>query len=378
MNAAPLASSPCQFTTFGLSFQSGYNFKLEKFVPQLFSSQFWSGLFTSDIAIDLGTASVLIYTRQAGRIVIYEPSIIALNTQTHEVEAVGDEAKQLMGRTPQGVQTIRPMKDGMIYEVDAAEKMLAAFIRKARPNRSFTRTRIVVSVPPRAHQVARRAMKQVCYDAKAGEVFLVDQSMVAAIGAGLAINEKRGCMIVDVGGGTTDVAVISFNGKVFEDSIPIAGDEMDEAILRYIRGKYNVLISEGAAEEVKWGLGSAYPSDQPRTMTISGQDYLEGLPKTLSLNDVEIQEAMAEPINAIINLVRKALNETPPQLAADLIDRGICLTGGGSKIQGLDLRLSKETHLPCYRAENPETAVVRGTAVLVEDIPFLRRIQIMG
>jgi len=346
-------------------------------VAHLFSRRFWSNLFTSDMAIDLGTASVLIHTRQAGRIVIYEPSIVALNTQTHEVEAVGDEAKKLMGRTPQGVQTLRPMKDGMIYEVDAAEKMLAAFIHRARPNRSFARTRIVVSVPPRAHQVARRAMKQVCYDAKAGEVFLVDQTMVAAIGAGLAINEKRGCMIVDVGGGTTDVAVLSFNGKVFADSIAIAGDEMDEAILDYILEKYNVLISESAAEEVKWSLGSAYPSDKTRTMTISGRDQYEGLPKTLSLNDVEIREAMAEPVTAIVDLVRKALHDTPPQLAADLIDRGICLTGGGSKIQGLDIRLSKETHLPCYRVESPETAVVRGTAVLLEDIPFLRRIQIL-
>jgi rod shape-determining protein MreB and related proteins len=346
-------------------------------VPHIFSSQFWSNLFTADLAIDLGTASVLIYTQQAGRIVIYEPSIVALNTVTHEVEAVGDEAKQLLGRTPQGVQTIRPMKDGMIYEVDAAEKMLAAFIKKARPSRGLGRTRIVVSVPPRAHQVARRAVKQVCYDAKAGEVFLVDQTMVAAMGAGLSINEKRGCMIVDIGGGTTDVAVISYNGKVFSDSILIAGDEMDEAIIKYIREKYNVLISDTAAEEVKWSLGSAYPSEKPRTMSISGRDQFEGLPKTLTLNDSEIREALAEPISAIIDLVRKALNETPPQLAADLIDRGICLTGGGSKIQGLDARISKETHLPCFRAENPEMAVVRGTAILLNDIPFLRRIQIL-
>ena len=346
-------------------------------MKNLFSSKFWSNLCNSDLAIDLGTASVLVHTRQAGRIVIYEPSIVALNTRTHEVEAVGDEAKQLLGRSPQGVQTVRPLKDGMIYEVDAAEKMLAAFIKRARPNRGFARTRIVVSVPPRAHQVARRAMKQVCYDAKAGEVFLVDQTMVAAMGAGLAINEKRGCMIVDVGGGTTDVAVISFNGKVFGDSITVAGDEMDEAILNYIREKYNLLFSESTAEQVKWSLGSAYSSEKSRTMSISGRDQFEGLPKTLTLNDMEIREALAEPISAIIDLVRKALNETPPQLAADLIDRGICLTGGGSKIQGLDIRLSKETHLPCYRAENPETAVVRGTAMLLEDIPFLRRIQIM-
>src|SRR5512141_1657311 len=179
-------------------------------------------MFTTDLAIDLGTASVLIHTKQAGRIVVYEPSIVAINTQTGEVEAVGDEAKQLLGRTPQGVKTVRPMKDGMIFEVDAAEKMLAMFILKARPNKGLARTRIVVSVPPRAHQVARRAVKQVCYDAKAGEVFLVDQTMVAAIGAGLAINEERGCMIVDIGGGTTDVAVISYNGKVFSDSITVA------------------------------------------------------------------------------------------------------------------------------------------------------------
>jgi rod shape-determining protein MreB len=308
-------------------------------VASLFSSQFWSNLFNADLAIDLGTASTLVHTKQAGRIVIYEPSIVAVNTTTHEVEAVGDEAKQLLGRAPQGVKTIRPMKDGMIFEVDAAEKMLAQFITKARPKRGIARTRIVVSVPPRAHQVARRAVRQCCYDAKAGEVFLVDQTMVAAIGAGLAINEKRGCMIVDIGGGTTDVAVISYNGKVFSDSILIAGDEMDEAVIKYIREKYNVLISEASAEEVR--------------------------------------EALAEPINAVIDLVRKALNETPPQLAADLIDRGICLTGGGSLIQGLDERLRKETHLPVFRAEDPQTAVVRGTALLLENIPLLRRLQIL-
>ena len=344
-------------------------------MAHIFSSQFWSNLFTSDLAIDLGTASVLIYTRQAGRIVVYEPSIVALNATTLEVEAVGDEAKQLLGRSPHGVLTVRPMKDGMIFEVDAAERMLAAFIRKARPHRKFN-TRIVVSVPPRAHQVARRAVRQVCHDAKAGEVFLVDQTMVAAIGAGLSIYEKRGCMVVDVGGGTTDVAVIAYNGKVFSDSIPIAGDEMNEAIIKYVREKYNVLISESAAEDVKWKLGSAYPTEHSRTMSVSGMDMFEGLPKTLLLNDAEIREALSEPVTTIIDLVRKALNETPPQLGADLIDRGICLTGGGSKVQGLDTRIARETHLPCNRADDPETAVVRGTAVLLDDIPFLRRIQI--
>jgi rod shape-determining protein MreB len=268
------------------------------------------------------------------------------------------------------------MKDGMIFEVDAAEKMLAAFINKARPRRKFN-TRIVVSVPPRAHQVARRAVRQVCHDAKAGEVFLVDQTMVAAIGAGLAIHEKRGCMVVDVGGGTTDAAVISYNGKVFADSIPIAGDEMNEAIIKHIRDKYNILISENAAEDVKCNIGSAYPTESTRTMNVSGRDQYEGLPKTLLLNDAEIREALNEPITAIINLVRDALNQTPPQLAADLINRGICLTGGGSKVQGLDTRITKETHLPCWRADDPEKAVIRGTAVLLDDIPFLRRIQVI-
>jgi rod shape-determining protein MreB len=344
-------------------------------VANIFSSQFWSNIFTSDLAIDLGTASLLIHTRQAGRVVIHEPSIVAINTNTQEVEAVGDEAKQLLGRSPQGVSTIRPIKDGMIYEVDAAEKMLAAFINKARPRRKFT-TRIVVSVPPRAHQVARRAVRQVCHDAKAGEVFLVDQTMVAAIGAGLSIHEKRGCMVIDIGGGTTDAAVISYNGKVFADSIPVAGDEMNEAIIKYIREKHSVLISESIAEEIKWTLGSAYPTESTNTMEISGRDQFEGLPKTIKLNDAEIREALSEPITAIVGLIRKALNETPPQLAADLISRGICLTGGGSKVQGFDTRITKETHLPCWRAVDPETAVVRGTAFLLDDIPFLRRIQI--
>lgn len=342
-------------------------------------SDFWSNLISTDLAIDLGTASTLIHVKQLGQVVIYEPSIVAINTTTNEVEAVGDEAKQLMGRTPQGVKTVRPMRDGMIYEVDAAEKMLDAFIRKAKlkHGRMHLTTRICVSVPPRAHQVARRAVRQCCYDAKANEVFLADQTMVAAIGAGLAISEKRGCMIVDIGGGTTDIAVMSYHGKVFSDSILVAGDEMDEAITKYIKDKYNVVISESASEEVKMTLGSAYPLGKTLTMEISGRDAFEGLPKTLVLNDAEIRDALSAPLNEILNLVRRALAETPPQLSADLIERGICLSGGGSLIKGLDERIRKETHLPVFRAENPRYSVVEGTAVLLNDIPLLRRIQIL-
>ncbi len=347
-------------------------------VPWL-KTDFWSNWISTDLAIDLGTSSTLIHVKQLDKVVIFEPSIVAINITTNQVEAVGADAKELMGRTPQGVKTVRPMRDGMIFEVDAAEKMLEAFIRKSKSiqSRFHLTTRICVSVPPRAHQVSRRAVRACCYDAKANEVFLADQTMVAAIGAGLAIGEKRGCMIVDIGGGTTDIAVMSYHGKVYSESIVIAGDEMDEAIVKYIKDKYNMVISEIGAEEVKMKLGSAYPSSQTKTMEISGRDMFEGLPKTLILNDAEIREALGPPINAILDLIRKALAETPPQLSADLITRGICLSGGGSLIMGLDERIRKETHLPVFRAENPRFSVVTGTAQLLKDIPLLRRIQIL-
>lgn len=343
------------------------------------SGDFWSDLISLDLAIDLGTASTLVHAKQLGQVIIYEPSIVAINTATNELEAVGDKAKELMGRTPQGIKTIRPMRDGMIYEVDAAEKMLDAFIRRAKGayGKFHLSTRICLSVPPRAHQVARRAVRQCCLDARANEVFLVDQTMVAAIGAGLSIGEKRGCMIVDIGGGTTDVAVMSYHGKVFADSILTAGDEMDEAITDYISKKYNVTISEGVAEELKMTLGSAHPLGQTLTMEISGRDMFEGLPKTLVVNDDEIREALAKPVTEIVEIVRKALAATPPQLSADLITRGICLSGGGSLIKGLDERIRKETHLPVFRAENPRYCVVEGTASLLNDIPLLRKIQIL-
>ena len=344
-------------------------------MASIFSSQFWSNIFNSDLAIDLGTASTLVHTKQAGRIVIYEPSIVAVNTVTHEVEAVGDEAKQLLGRAPQGVRTIRPMKDGMIFEVDAAEKMLAQFISKARPNRGIARTRIVVSVPPRAHQVARRAVKQVCYDAKAGEVFLVDQTMVAAIGAGLAINEKRGCMIVDIGGGTTDIAVISMDGVVYSKAIRVGGDKMDEAIINYIKRKYNLLIGEMMAEMIKLELGSAYKTDNERhTMEIKGRDLVSGIPKTLVLDDDEVRESLAETVSQILNGIKLALENTPPELSADIVDKGIVLAGGGALLKGLDVFLREETSLPIIIAENPLTCVALGAGMVLDDEEILKKV----
>jgi len=313
--------------------------------------------------------------------VLNEPSVVAVDKNTGEVlnngMAVGIEAKAMLGKTPGNIQAIRPLKNGVIADFDVTEKMLRYFITKVHAGRNWVKPRVVIAVPVGITAVERRAVINSAERAGARKVYLIEEPLAAGLGIDLPVREPFGSLIVDIGGGTADIAVMALGELVVSTSLRIAGDEMDEAIIKYIREKYNVLISESAAEEVKWNLGSAYPSEKPRTMSISGRDQFEGLPKTLVLNDTEIREALSEPISAIIDIVRRALNETPPQLAADLIDRGICLTGGGSKIQGLDIRLAKETHLPCYRAENPETAVVRGTARLLEDIPFLRRIQIL-
>src|SRR5213594_1327746 len=299
-------------------------------------------IFSSDLAIDLGTANTLVYARGKG-IVVNEPSIVALNKNTNEVEAVGKEAKEMLGRTPGNIVAIRPLKDGVIADFKVTEKMLNYFIQKAHNRKTFVHPRIVIGVPSEITQVEKRAVMDSAYRAKASEVHLVEQAMMAAIGAGLPITEPSGNMVVDIGGGTTDVAVISMAGIVYSRSVRVAGNEMDEAIIQSIKKKYNLLIGERTAEQIKLELGSAFPLDEPITMEIKGRDLIEGIPKTLTITDAEIREALAEPISIIVNAVRVALERTPPELSADIVDRGIVLTGGGSLLKNLDKLLREET-----------------------------------
>jgi rod shape-determining protein MreB len=330
---------------------------------------------SSDLAIDLGTANTLVYAKGKG-IVVSEPSIVAMNTLTGKVEAVGKAAKEMLGRTPGKITAIRPMKDGVIADFEVTEQMLSYFIRKAHNRNTLVRPRIVVGIPSEVTQVEKRAVKDSALKAKASEVYLVDQAMAAAIGAGLPITEPSGNMVVDIGGGTTDVAVISLAGIVYSKSVRVAGNEMDEAIIQYIKKKYNLLIGERTAEQIKLEIGSAYPLDEPLTMEIKGRDLIEGIPKTLTVTDAEIREALAEPISIIVNAVRVALEKTPPELSADIVDRGIVLTGGGSLLQNLDRLLREETGLPVSVAEDPLSSVVLGTGKMLSDFDLLRKISL--
>ncbi|MBD3868332.1 MAG: rod shape-determining protein [Acidobacteria bacterium] len=330
-------------------------------------------LFSNDLAIDLGTANSLVFCRGRG-IIVSEPSIVAVNQRTGKVEAVGREAKEMLGRTPGNIVAIRPMKDGVIADFEHTEKMLDYFIKKAH-NRSFgVRPRIVIGVPSEITQVEKRAVRDSAMKAKATEVFLVEQAMMAAIGAGLPIIEPTGNMVVDIGGGTTDVAVISMAGIVHARSVRVAGNEMDEAIIQYIKRKYNLLIGERTAEAVKMEIGSAFPLDEELTIEIKGRDLVEGVPKTIMISDEEIREALAEPVATIIEAVRIALEQTPPELSADIVDRGIVLTGGGALLKNLDKRLREETGLPVSIADDPLTSVVMGTGRLLGDFALLRKV----
>ncbi len=332
-------------------------------------------LFSNDLAIDLGTANSLVFVRGRG-IVVSEPSIVAVNQKTGRVEAVGREAKEMLGRTPGNIVAIRPMKDGVIADFEHTEKMLDSFIKKAH-NRSYgVRPRIVIGVPSEITQVEKRAVRDSAMKAKANEVFLVEQSMMAAIGAGLPITEPTGNMVVDIGGGTTDVAVISMAGIVYSRSVRVAGNEMDEAVIQYIRRKYNLLIGERTAEEIKIKIGSAFPLDDELSMEINGRDLVEGVPKTITISDDEIREALAEPVATIIEAVRAALEQTPPELAADIFDRGIVLTGGGALLKSLDRRLREETGLPVSIADDPLAAVVMGTGRVLGDFDLLRKVSL--
>jgi rod shape-determining protein MreB len=309
-------------------------------------------LFSNDLAIDLGTANTLVYAKGRG-IVVNEPSIVAINKITNEVEAVGKEAKDMLGRTPGNIVAIRPMKDGVIADFTVTEKLLTDLIRKAHSRKVLVHPRIVISVPSGITQVEKRAVQDSAYRAKASETFLVEQAMAAAIGAGLPVTEPSGNMIVDIGGGTAEIAVISLSGIVHARSEKVAGNEMDEAITQYIKRKYNLLIGERTAEQVKIEVGSAFPLDQPRTMEIKGRDLMEGVPKAIIISDEEIREALDECINIIINAIRVVLERTPPELSADIADHGIVLAGGGALLKNLDKRIRNETRLPVTLAENP-------------------------
>jgi rod shape-determining protein MreB len=332
-------------------------------------------LFSSDLAIDLGTANTLVFARGKG-IVVNEPSIVAINKNNGEVEAVGKEAKEMVGRTPGNIVAIRPMKDGVIADFKVTERMLNYFIHKAHGRKMLVHPRIIIGVPSEITQVEKRAVIDSAYRAKASEVHLVEQAMVAAIGAGLPITEPSGNMIVDIGGGTTDVAVISLSGIVYSRSVRVAGNEMDDAIMQFLKRKYNLLIGERTAEMIKITIGSAYPLDKPITMEVKGRNLIEGVPKTVVVGDEEIREALSEPVSTIMNAIRVALERTPPELSADISDRGIVLTGGGALLKNLDRRIREETGLPVSIAEDPLASVVLGTGRMLTDFKLLRRIAI--
>ncbi|MFB0564072.1 MAG: rod shape-determining protein [Candidatus Aminicenantaceae bacterium] len=337
-------------------------------------SRWFKDRLLCDLAIDLGTASTLVYIKGKG-IVLNEPSVVVINKDTGKVEAVGSRAKEMLGKTPANVVTIKPMKDGVIADFEVTEKMLDFFIKKSTNNRSFLiRPRIIIGIPTGITQVERRAVKDVAVRSKASEVYLIEQPMAAAVGAELPISEPTGNMIVDIGGGTTDIAVISLDGIVFNHSIRIAGNEMDESIINYLKKKYNLLIGERTAEMVKIQIGSAYPLEESITMEIKGRHLREGIPKTIVIDDQEIREAMEDVIVTIINAIKIALEKTPPELAADIIDRGIILTGGGALLKNIDKRIREETQLPIFLPEDPLGTVVLGTGKMLDDLELLKKI----
>jgi rod shape-determining protein MreB len=331
--------------------------------------------FSRDLAIDLGTANTLVFAKANG-IVVNEPSIVAINKLTNEVEAVGKEAKEMLGRTPGNIVAIKPMRDGVIADFKVTEKMLTYFIHKAHNRKMLVRPRIVIGVPSEITPVEKRAVQDSAYRAKASEVHLVEQAMAAAIGAGLPITEPSGNMVVDIGGGTTDIAVISLSGIVYSRSVRVAGNELDDAIMHYLKRKFNLLIGERTAEQIKIELGSAYPLEKPLKMEIKGRDLIEGVPKTLTIEDAEIREALAEGVDTIVNAIRVALERTPPELSADISDRGIVLTGGGALLKNLDKRIREETGLPVSIADDPLASVVLGTGKMLSNFKLLRKIAV--
>jgi rod shape-determining protein MreB len=327
--------------------------------------------FSSDLAIDLGTANTLVFERNKG-IVVNEPSIVAMRKDSRGVEAVGAEAKEMLGRTPDQITAVRPMKDGVIADFEATSHLLTHFINKAHRRTRLVHPRIVIGVPSEITPVERRAVKEACK--KASEVFLVEQPVMAAVGAGLPITEPVGNLIVDIGGGTTDVAVISLAGTVYAHSVRIAGNAMDERIIDHMRRKHNLLIGERTAEEIKIEIGSAFPLATKATMEVRGRDLARGVPGTTTVTDAEIREALSPCVGGIVNAIKVALERTPPELSADIFDRGVVVSGGGALLKNLDARISHETGLPVLIADDPLISVVLGAGKMLEDFSLLRRV----
>ncbi len=318
-----------------------------------------TGFFSNDMGIDLGTATTLVYVKGEG-VVLCEPSVVAIERDSNRVVAVGEDAKKMLGRTPGSIVAIRPMRDGVISDPEVTEEMLKYFIKKVQPRKFMAHPSVVIAIPPAITEVEKRAVIDAAEHAGARNVVLIEQPKAAAIGVGLPVQEPGGNMIIDIGGGTTDFAVISMDGIVYAKSIKIAGDEMDTAIMEYLRKTYNLMIGERTSEEIKIRIGSAYPLDEELTMDVRGRDLIAGLPKTISITSVEIREALSDTVQQIVDASKSTLEHTPPELAADLIDRGIVMAGGGSLLRGLDKRIAEETGLPVHVAEDPTTAVVMG------------------
>ena len=336
------------------------------------SDKIW-GVFSHDLGVDLGTATTLIFVKGEG-IILCEPSVVAIQKDTKNVLAVGEEAKRMLGKTPGNIVAIRPLRDGVIADFDISEEMLRYFIRKANPKRFPGRPRMVIAVPTGITEVEKRAVKESAFRAGTREVFWIEEPIAAAIGVGLPIEEPTGCMIIDVGGGTTEIAVISLGGVVFAKSIRVGGDEMDFAIMEYMKKNYNLLIGERTAEDIKIKIGSAYPLEEEMEMEVKGRDMISGLPKYVKINSSEVREALQGPIREIIEATKITLEMTPPELAADLIERGIVMAGGGSQLRGLDKLISQETGLPVFVADDPVTAVALGTGKVLEEFRYLKKL----
>ena len=335
--------------------------------------------FGEDIGIDLGTASVIVFKKGSG-IVLHEPSVVAIDKNSDKVIAVGEEARQMLGRTPGHIVAIRPLKEGVIADYDTTEKMLTYFIRKIMGNKLFFKPRVIVCIPTGATDVEERAVRQATLSSGARQAFIIEEPLAEALGAGINISEATGNMVVDIGGGTSDIAVLSLGGLVCNDSLRIGGDKFDEAIIRYIRREYNLMIGDRTAEEVKMQVGTAYVTEENRyrSMEVRGRDLVTGLPKTISISSAESWEALQEPVEAVIEGVKKVLEITPPELAADIVNNGIVMTGGGSLLDGLDILLSKQTNLPVHIAEEAICSVAMGTGKALNEMSVISRTRVKG
>lgn len=333
------------------------------------------GMFSNDLAIDLGTANTLVYMKGRG-IICNEASVVVIRRDNKLPVAVGIEAKEMLGKTPSNILAIRPMKDGVIADFDATEVMLKYFITKAHNRKSFVSPRVIIGVPSGITQVEQRAVKDAAHASGAREVYLIEEPMAAAVGVGLPVGEPSGNMIVDIGGGTTDVAVISLDGIVYSKAVRVGGDKMDEAIMAYIKRKYNLMIGERTSERIKIDLGSAYPTNNPEPMEIKGRDLVSGIPKAINVTEDEIREALQESIGLILDTIKVTLENTPPELAADIVDKGIVLAGGGALLKGLDILIREQTGVPVILPDDPLTAVVRGCGMMLDKLELLQKVAI--